>query len=45
MFKPEVPDTGGPVVALIERKTTLAILGVGAPAVLFNYLFESLTHR
>ncbi|HRH16539.1 MAG TPA: ATP-binding protein [Aquabacterium sp.] len=43
MFKPEVPDTGGPVVALIERKTTLAILGVGAPAVLFIYLFESLT--
>ncbi len=44
MTTQEVETTGGPVVALLERKTTLAILGGGAPVVMFVYLFETLTH-
>jgi len=37
-------DAGGPVVALLERKTSLAILGAGAPTVLAVFLFETLTN-
>jgi len=44
MSNQEVQDAGGPVVALLERKTTLAILACGAPAVMFVFLFETLTH-
>jgi signal transduction histidine kinase/ActR/RegA family two-component response regulator len=44
MSNQENQDTGGPVVALLERKTSLAILGGGAPAVMAVFLFETLTH-
>jgi hypothetical protein len=44
MSNQEVQEAGGPVVALLERKTTLAILACGAPAVMVVFLFETLTH-
>jgi signal transduction histidine kinase/ActR/RegA family two-component response regulator len=44
MSNQEVQEAGGPVVALLERKTTLAILACGAPAVMVVFLFETLTN-